>query len=59
MEKRPFFRAAISGLGTYHMGGYGRIGVYRVISVFKTFADHSLIYKMMTEYLLATKYPPS
>ena len=30
MEKRPFFRAATSGLGKYHTGGYGRIGVYRV-----------------------------
>ena len=38
MEKRPFSgrlrpdlghttRAASAGLGTYHMGGYGRIGV--------------------------------
>ena len=30
MEKRPFFRAAMAGLWTYHTGGYGRIGVYRV-----------------------------
>ena len=30
MEKRPFFRAATAGLGIYHTGGYGRIGVYRV-----------------------------
>ena len=30
MEKRPFFRAATAGLGTYHTGGYGRIGVHRV-----------------------------
>ena len=29
-EKRPFFRADMAGLGIYHMGGYGRIGVYRV-----------------------------
>ena len=29
MEKRPFFRAAMAGLGKYHTGGYGRIGVYR------------------------------
>ena len=29
-EKRPFFRADMAGLGKYHMGGYGRIGVYRV-----------------------------
>ena len=30
-EKRPFFRADMAGLGKYHTGGYGRIGVYRVI----------------------------
>ena len=30
MEKRPFFQAATAGLGKYHTGGYGRIGVYRV-----------------------------
>ena len=30
-EKPPFFQAAMAGLGKYHMGGYGRIGVYRVI----------------------------
>ena len=30
MEKRLFFRAATAGLGKYSMGGYGRIGVYRV-----------------------------
>ena len=30
MEKRPFFRAAMAGLGKYRTGGYGRIGVYRV-----------------------------
>ena len=30
MEKRPFFRADMAGLGKYCMGGYGRIGVYRV-----------------------------
>ena len=30
MEKRPFSQAAKAGLGKYHMGGYGRIGVYRV-----------------------------
>ena len=33
MEKRPFFRAAMAGLGKYSMGGYGRIGVYRVVHV--------------------------
>ena len=30
MEKWPFFRAAMAGLGKYHTGGYGRIGVHRV-----------------------------
>ena len=34
MEKRPFFRAAMAGLGKYHMGGYGRIRVYRVKVIF-------------------------
>ena len=29
LEKRPFFRADMAGLGKYHTGGYGRIGVYR------------------------------
>ena len=29
MGKRPFFQAAMAGLGKYSMGGYGRIGVYR------------------------------
>ena len=29
MEKRPFFRAAMAGLGKYRMGGHGQIGVYR------------------------------
>ena len=31
-EKRPFFRADMAGLGIYHMGGYGQIGVHRDIS---------------------------
>ena len=30
MEKRPFFRAAMAGLGKCCTGGYGRIRVYRV-----------------------------
>ena len=30
-KKRPFkFRPDMAGLGKYSMGGYGRIGVYRV-----------------------------
>ena len=33
MEKRPFFRADMAGLGKYCTGGYGRIGVYRVKTV--------------------------
>ena len=28
--KNMFFRVATAGLGKYRMGGYGRIGVYRV-----------------------------
>ena len=35
LEKWPFFRADMAGLGKYHMGGYGRIGVYRVKALFK------------------------
>ena len=30
LEKWPFFWADKAGLGKYHTGGYGRIGVYRV-----------------------------
>ena len=33
MEKRPFFRADMAGLGKYSTGGYGRIGVYRVLKI--------------------------
>ena len=29
LEKRPFFRADMAGLGKYCTGGYGWIGVYR------------------------------
>ena len=29
-EKKPFFRSAMAGMGKYHMGGYGRIGVHRI-----------------------------
>ena len=39
MEKRPFFRAAMARLGKYNMGGYGRIGVYRV-----NLSDHLAIW---------------
>ena len=30
-EKQLFFWVDMAGLGKYHTGGYGRIGVYRVI----------------------------
>ena len=30
-EKQPFFWADMAGLGKYSTGGYGRIGVYKVI----------------------------
>ena len=40
MEKRPFFRAAMAGLGKYHMGGYGRIGVYRVKVLTSIICEH-------------------
>ena len=37
MEKWPFFRADMAGLGKYCIGGYGRIGVYRAkIRCFRT-----------------------
>ena len=39
LEKRPFFRADMAGLGKYSMGGYGRIGVYRVNKWFGTQGD--------------------
>ena len=29
MGKRPFFLAAMAGMGKYCTGGYGQIGVYR------------------------------
>ena len=35
MEKRPFSRAAMAGLGKYRMSGYGRIGVYRAKVIFR------------------------
>ena len=30
LKKRQYFRADMAGLVKYSMGGYGRIGVYRV-----------------------------
>ena len=43
-KKRPFFRADMVGLGKYHTGGYGRIGVYRVpvVGVLTTLAVSSV-----------------
>ena len=46
MEKRPFFRADMAGLGKCCTGGDGRIGVYRVkvisgISVLKDMSEKS------------------
>ena len=38
MEKRTFFGAATAGLGKEHMGGYGQIGVYRVILTSKQYS---------------------
>ena len=29
LEKQPFFQVNMAGLGKYHMGGCGRIGVHR------------------------------
>ena len=39
MEKWPFFRAATAESGKYSMGGYGRIGVYRVKIITKRYLD--------------------
>ena len=44
MEKRPFFRTAMAGLGKYHMGGYGRIGVYRALLLVGTSINGESIY---------------
>ena len=47
-EKQPFFRADMAGLGRYHTGGYGRIGVYRINDDFPTFdvLCKSFLYKI-------------
>ena len=42
-ESIAVFPAATAGLGKYRAGGYGRIGVYRVI-VFLTFTDNWLFF---------------
>ena len=52
MEKRLFFRAAMAGLGKYHTGGYGRIGVYRV----KT-GKYALLNILMHEFHIPTLDP--
>ena len=44
MEKHPFFRVAIAGLGKYCMGGYGQIGVYRVEIQPKTYFSEDNIH---------------
>ena len=36
-KNRPFFRADMAGLGKYCMGGYGRIGVYRVKALSRSY----------------------
>ena len=35
LKNSRFFRADMAGLGKYHMGRYGRIGVYRVKDILK------------------------
>ena len=51
MEKRPFFRAAMAGLGKYHMGGYGRIGVYRVKTALFVFINMKLVRSHFRKFL--------
>ena len=47
MEKRPFFRADMAGLGKYCMGGYGRIGVYRLECVGATDLGSALTFDLL------------
>ena len=54
MEKRPFFRAATAGLGKYHTGGYGRIGVYRVN---EEISSHFLAYEKVMANKLELRLP--
>ena len=58
MEKRPFFRAAMAGLGKYHMGGYGRIGVYRVNSQTMVYFTESSVRLMPMQWLNALSLLP-
>ena len=39
--KTAVFPADMARLGKYSMGGYGRIGVYRVNILFNTFVVHN------------------
>ena len=50
LEKRPFFRADMAGLGKYCTGGYGRIGVYRVKAVSHSKIKQLKIRKMKCTY---------
>ena len=57
-EKRPFFRADMAGLGIYHMGGYGRIGVYRVKqTVLKLFRVARHLQALEESIYLSKLYP--
>ena len=49
MEKRPFFQADMAGLGIYHTGGYGRIGVYRVKPKFNS------RHQLLSDYLVVMR----
>ena len=50
-EKQPFFRADMAGLGKYHMGGYGRIGVYRVKYMSLKVHSHFVKRKQMSSHI--------
>ena len=62
MEKWPFFRAAMAGLGKYRTGGYGRIGVYRVNLIyhkrdlFFAVLEHWCTVRLV-EWAISTLYP--
>ena len=55
LEKRPFFRADMAGLGKYSMGGYGRIWVFLSSNVISN-KHYELIYCAFCEILKT--YPP-
>ena len=57
-KNRPFFRADMAGLGKYCMGGYGRIGVFRVnvvmarnivCATFKSLPEGNVVYALLSE----------